>query len=139
MSQMANHMETPNGTAPVTTAEDSEVRIAKLQADLAQAILERDDANTLAANRKSETERKVGKFEEFQTTVVADIASLKETVLPKLTALEKENQDLKEILKTQGATTPSISTAPSVPAPTEQESAEEARVKRMFGLPVIKS
>lgn len=132
--------ENPIGTTPVTTVEESEQRIAKLQADLAQANLERDQAREkeLAANRKIEATRKFEKLEEFQTSVIKDIDSLKEVIGTKLPALEKENQDLKEILKTQGAITPSISTAtPTAPAP-QVPTAEETRLNQMFGLPVTK-
>lgn len=132
----------PTGTTPLTTGgevtgtqgqESADSRVARLQSELELAQRERDEAKEMAlrANRAAEAGKKFEKFEEFQTTVLGKLTTLETG----MSAKDKEIADLKEILVTRNAETPSVSTAPSSTTPSIPDSVKEQRIKGMFGLP----
>ena len=128
--------QTPSGETPVTTPVVPVVEtVEELKAKLVIAEQEKKAAEdaALLANRNIEIGRKFEKFEDFKTEVLGGIKDLGD----KLTAKEKEIEDLKSIISNKSAYTPNVSSTPNTPpAPTEVVTAELEKINSIFGTKV---
>lgn len=123
-------MDPLNSTPPAVVEKPETVEELQAKLVIAQQEKEKAEAATLLANRNIELGRKFEKFEDFKVEVLGGIKDLND----KLTAKQKEIEDLKGIISNNNAVTPNISSAPNTPpAPTVTPAADVAQINNIFG------